>query len=162
MIAPLTSNVNPAVNFKGEEKKTGGVGKAVASAFLPGLGQFIDGRNKEGALFLGATAATGLGTLGLSASILNDKNLSEYADGLDEFMGKAETIAKETTDKKVAKQEIAKLFQEFSKKTPKSIRNKALGIVALLTAGFVLGIANIVDAFKGGKKEETAKVDTVA
>jgi hypothetical protein len=41
------------------EKKKGGAAPAVASAFLPGLGQFIDGRNKEGCKYL-------FGTMGLS------------------------------------------------------------------------------------------------
>ncbi len=37
-----------------QERKTGGVGKGVASALIPGLGQFIDGRTGPGAAFFGA------------------------------------------------------------------------------------------------------------
>ncbi len=44
-----------------QQKKTGGTTKAVASAFVPGLGQFMDGRNAAGAGFLA-------GTLGLGAT----------------------------------------------------------------------------------------------
>ena len=38
-------------------KKTGGAGKALASASIPGLGQFLDGRNKQGAIYLGPGTA---------------------------------------------------------------------------------------------------------
>jgi len=59
--------------FKGElnskGKKTGGAGKAWCSAAIPGLGQFLDGRNKEGGIFLGTF-------LGLNAiRFLQSKNL---------------------------------------------------------------------------------------
>ena len=54
-----------AVSFKGAENtvqnKKGGAGKAVVSWFIPGLGEFLDGRNKEGAIFLGTRL--GVGTL---------------------------------------------------------------------------------------------------
>lgn len=42
------------------ERKTGGGGKAVASTFIPGLGQFMDGRTGAGATFLGMKALLGL------------------------------------------------------------------------------------------------------
>lgn len=47
------SNVNyPKVSFgNNPEKKTGGAGKAWASGIFPGLGQFLDGRNKAGSIF---------------------------------------------------------------------------------------------------------------
>lgn len=54
------------------EKKTGGGGKAVASAFIPGLGQFIDGRGKDGAKYLLAFFGIGAASAGLSKSIVKD------------------------------------------------------------------------------------------
>jgi hypothetical protein len=54
------SAISSGMAFRGsEEKPKGGGGKAVASVFIPGLGQFCDGRNKDGAKFL-------LGFIGLS------------------------------------------------------------------------------------------------
>ena len=50
------------VNFAGnidQPKQKGGAVKAVASAFVPGLGQFLDGRNKDGAKYLGASVGLG-------------------------------------------------------------------------------------------------------
>ena len=54
-----------SVSFKGNENTTvqrqkGGAGKAVASFFIPGLGEFLDSRNKEGAIFLGSRLGTGI------------------------------------------------------------------------------------------------------
>ena len=46
-----------SVNFKGEEKKTGGAGRAWCSVFIPGLGQFLDGRSGAGAAFMGSNVA---------------------------------------------------------------------------------------------------------
>ena len=47
-------NQGYTTNFKRKnENETGGAGKAWASAFVPGLGQFLDDRNEQGALFLG-------------------------------------------------------------------------------------------------------------
>lgn len=54
-------------------KLTGGFGKAVASFFIPGLGQLLDDRKKEGFLFLGSGLA--LDILGGHYSI---KNIQKY------------------------------------------------------------------------------------
>lgn len=62
--------VGPAV--VAPERKTGGGGKGIASAFIPGLGQFVDGRTKQGALFLGGTVAAGAANGLLSRSIMKD------------------------------------------------------------------------------------------
>ena len=64
--------VNPNVNYpQTEQKQKGGAFKAVASTFIPGLGQFCDGRGKAGALFLGGTVAASLGSRALAISSLN-------------------------------------------------------------------------------------------
>lgn len=55
-----------------EQKKTGGAGKAVASAFIPGLGQMCDGSTKKGLAYLGGVAATGVGAKLLSNSVAKD------------------------------------------------------------------------------------------
>ena len=49
-------------------KQTGGTGVAVGSAFLPGLGQLCDGRNKEGAFYM-----IGVGGLGTGGTYLINK-----------------------------------------------------------------------------------------
>ena len=52
---------NSSVAFKGkknnDEKLTGGAGKAVASFFIPGLGQLLDGRKKAAAGVFGSYVA---------------------------------------------------------------------------------------------------------
>lgn len=53
-------------------KKTGGVGKAAVSYFIPGLGEFMDGRKKEGAFYLGSRVGVGLAAGALSYSINKD------------------------------------------------------------------------------------------
>ena len=62
-------------------KKTGGAGKAVASYFVPGLGEFMDGRKKEGAFYLGSRLGAGVAACALSYSINKDtfKALAEDA-----------------------------------------------------------------------------------
>lgn len=102
---------NPVV----QENKKGGGGKAFASAIIPGLGQFMDGRNRAGAAYLGTMAGAGIGINLLSGSIMKD----------------AFTAASETT---LNKQNA-----------------KAFGIFGLAIASFAVWIANIVDAYKGGK-----------
>lgn len=68
------------VAFKGKpEPGTGGAGKAWTSAFIPGLGQFLDGRNGAGAGFMGGTVAafglTGYGAYRLIEKGVNTKNI---------------------------------------------------------------------------------------
>ena len=67
---------NSSIAFKGkknnDEKLTGGAGKAVASFFIPGLGQLLDGRKKAAAGIFGSyiaiTAANRLNFKGIDAS----------------------------------------------------------------------------------------------
>lgn len=110
------------VNFAGnidQPKQKGGAVKAVASAFVPGLGQFLDGRNKDGAKYLGASVGLGAASTLVSVSMLLEEG--------------AETLPKTPVGKFVA-----------------------LGLMGLASTG--LWIANIVDAYKGGKN---AKADAV-
>lgn len=120
-------NVSP-VNFAGtieQPKQKGGAVKAVASAFIPGLGQFMDGRNKDGAKYLGASVG-----LGAASTLVSVSMLRKASQALEEG---AETLPKTPVGKFVA-----------------------LGLMGL--AGTGLWIANIVDAYKGGKN---AKSDAV-
>lgn len=66
-VSPIKSST---FNFKANEneKRKGGGDKAIASAFIPGLGQFCDGRNKAGFGFL-------LGDLGLKIVTLGSAGL---------------------------------------------------------------------------------------
>lgn len=116
------------VNFAGnidQPKQKGGAVKAVASAFVPGLGQFLDGRNKDGAKYLGASVG-----LGAASTLVSVSMLRKASQALEEG---AETLPKTPVGKFVA-----------------------LGLMGL--AGTGLWIANIVDAYKGGKN---AKSDAV-
>ena len=109
-------------------KQTGGVGKGVASAFVPGLGQFCDGRNKEGAAYLGTSAAIALGANALGKSISKD-------------MFQATQAATQNSGF-----DVSKYLKGLSK-------YKMWGALALGLAGTGVWIANIVDAYKGGKKQ---------
>ena len=79
-----------SVSFKGNSQSTqrpkGGAGKAAITWFIPGLGEFLDGRNKEGALFLGSRlgvgALTGVLYTGFAKNILN-----AFANGASSFKG---------------------------------------------------------------------------
>ena len=116
------------VNFAGnidQPKQKGGAVKAVASAFVPGLGQFLDGRNKDGAKYLGASVG-----LGAASTLVSVSMLRKASQALEEG---AETLPKTPVGKFVA-----------------------LGLMGLAATG--LWIANIVDAYKGGKN---AKSDAV-
>lgn len=58
-VGVVSNNIPPRVqSFRGKnDDETGGGGKAVASFFIPGLGQFLDGRTAAGAGFLGGSIA---------------------------------------------------------------------------------------------------------
>ena len=66
----------PSVSFKGNarnyERSKGGAGKAAASLLIPGLGEFLDGRNRQGAIFLGSRLGVALTSVALS--IRNSNN----------------------------------------------------------------------------------------
>lgn len=98
--------------------------QAIASTFIPGLGQFCDGRYKSGALFLGGTVAGTIGTRALALSALNS---------LAKTAGTAGNVMIKTGGK-----------------------GKMIGALALGAATAALGIANIVDAYKGGNSKVEA------
>lgn len=54
------------------EKKKGGTGKAIASALIPGLGQIIDGRTKDGLVDFGTSL--GIGAIGTAIGGLGYKS----------------------------------------------------------------------------------------
>ncbi len=111
------------VEISGKKEKKGSAGKAVASAFLPGLGQLIDGRVKDGLVDMGTTA-------GLKA-LIGVAGLAGYQN----FVKTAETAAKTGISK-----------------TPVGFY-AALAVCALAgIGGFANWIHSIVDGYKGGKK----------
>ena len=55
---------------------TGGTGKAIASAIIPGLGQFCDGRKKDGLTFFGVSSALFIGRKLLNTPPTDVANLS--------------------------------------------------------------------------------------
>ena len=120
-----------SVNFAGkiEQPKTqqkGGAGKAVASAFIPGLGQLIDGRGKDGAKYFGGVVAlkAASGLVGLSIIKKAAKAIEQGAENLP-------------------KTPVAKVA--------------AMSLIGLASLG--LWVANIVDAYKGGKQAKIEKVE---
>lgn len=126
----VTSINSTQVAFKGRdtERKTGGAGKAFASAIIPGLGQFCDGRNKAGAFFL-------VGNLGLKAALIG-LGLS-FLKSAAKFAEKAESSI-----------EAGKVPM------PKGSIGKAIAMCTVSLAATGLWIADIVDAYKGGKKHK--------
>ena len=117
------------ISFSGniqETRQKGGAGKAVASALIPGSGQFLDGRNKEGATYLGGSIG-----LGVASSLVGNSIMKNMAKSLEQ---NAEVMPKTPTGKLAA-----------------------IGLIGLAATG--LWIANIVDAYKGGKQEAKAPVE---
>ena len=90
------------------QKNKGGGGKAIASTFIPGLGQMCDGRTGTGLKFLGGVTLAGIASKLAYTSSLFAKTTKGFAGAM--------------------------------------VAGMALGLTA---AG--LWIANIVDAYKGGK-----------
>lgn len=109
------------------QRKTGGGGKAFASAIIPGLGQFLDGRSAAGTGYLGASVATVLAAGALNKSI--QKDIFQNFDKIPN-----------------EKVNINNILKAVSKRKVYGFRALAIGALALF-------IANIVDAYKGGKKK---------
>jgi hypothetical protein len=77
------SAISSGMAFRGsEEKPKGGGGKAVASAIIPGLGQFCDGRNKDGAKFLLGSIGLGIGSKVLGGLALTAQSPAVQKAGL--------------------------------------------------------------------------------
>lgn len=134
------SQVKPIKPKKIKEEGRGG--KAVASALMPGLGQFCDGRNKDGAKFLLGSIGLDLASLGIIASIV--------APVVKSFMNERAAMT-EGVDLRTILSEI---------KNPKA---KVIGLAGLAIVGFGLWVVNIVDAAKGGlkkTKKPSVKIDS--
>ena len=144
-------------------KQTGGTGKAVASAFIPGLGQFCDDRNEAGIGYLsGVGASTIAGCSFLTKYARDVYNAKEKASHeIFEAKSRASSKAFKTHDK------LGKDFLDYAKQlereatknmlTPeeaaKTVKKGGLYTGAvLLIIGAGLWLANIVDAYKGNKK----------
>ena len=106
----------------GGKKKEKHVGKAIASGFIPGLGQMLDGRIKDGAKDMGTIF--GLGVIGKLTGIL----------GGISFARAAEATAKG----------ISKIPYGFYVAC-------ATGFV-IGTASIVKWVHSVIDAYHGGKK----------
>lgn len=146
----------PAIqtSFKGEEpRKTGGGWKAFASFLLPGLGQFCDGRNKEGAMFLG-------GSIGLS--ILSGITWKKIVNNIHTASAEVtKRIQKQTSelinasaqDASKVKKSADTLTDFFSKTSKTAGKGKFItaGVLALTSLGWT--IASMVDAYKGDRKD---------
>ena len=130
-------SVNQVVSVQPQVKQTGGTGKAVASGFIPGLGQFCDGRNKEGLAYLGAAVGTQVAGYALAKKISNHMlKVVEQTMRANPNVNPAEIVSK-------ASQAIG----EFAKKS----KLGAIATVLLPLAGFGIWIANIADAYKGDR-----------
>ncbi|MBS4760391.1 MAG: hypothetical protein KHX03_06805 [Clostridium sp.] len=106
-----------------KSEKRGSAGKAVASAFLPGLGQFCDGRTKDGFKDLGRHIL--LPAVGTAAGIAGYLNFAKAVEA-------------------GAKTGMTKTPYGFY---------AAIGVAALAGIGtFANWIHSVVDAYKGGKK----------
>lgn len=73
------------------EKQTGGASKAVASAIVPGLGQFLDGRNKEGAAYLGGNVG-----ITVASTLVANSMIKGFAKSIEQG---AETMPKTSAGK---------------------------------------------------------------
>lgn len=112
------------------EKKSGGAGKAWCSTFIPGLGQFLDGRNAAGAFYMGAETML-LGT----------------AAALSFNLGKAVEKGINAKNEKLIEEVISKRSTLF----------KSLGVVASSLGFGALRLADIVSAYKGRKEDNHPK-----
>ena len=103
-------------------KKKGSAGKALASAFLPGLGQMFDGRTKDGIKDM--AAHVGLPTLATVVTYLGVANFAKAVEA-------------------GAKSGVTKTPYGFY---------AAVGVAALAGLGTVANwVHSVVDAYKGGK-----------
>lgn len=108
---------------KCKTKGKGGFAPAAASAVLPGMGQYLDGRKKKAKHYMNLAAITGLLTSAFG------------------FIS-AHKISKEN-----------KVALETGQKAVKSFGAKFAGAAAIASGVATLGVyvASIIDAYKGGK-----------
>lgn len=117
------NSITPGAAPVQSTKKSGGAGKAVASAFVPGLGQFCDGRIGDGFGYLLGTA----GVLYTGVSLIKE-NRAAAEKAIDSVV---------FSNKPTAMRILANL--------PKGSK---LGLAAL-AVGVGVWVRNIVDAYKG-------------
>ena len=132
-----------------EGKKTGGAGKAVASAIIPGSGQLIDGRVGAGLGFLGgALGISGLRFL-LNKNVIkqNEKLITRFSSNLGKKAAQGLITPKEAMKKSIGVG--IKIVKKAFKSAP--VLKKA-AMIALPLAALGLYVTNVVDAYKGGKK----------
>ena len=150
-VSPVSFKGNS--NVQSNQRPKGGAGKAAVSYFIPGLGEFLDGRNKEGAFFLGSRL--GVGVLGGLAS----RNIVKSAtDNVSEFVGNA----MKQLDNDVESFDYGNLIKGTINSYVDAFKANKVSSALYFTAfaaGMGLAIANIVDAYKGGKDN---KVDVEA
>ena len=92
-------NVNKNLSFMGsakdkdsEVKTTGGAGKAVASFFIPGLGQWLDDRKKEALGFFGSFVALTVANR-MNIKSLNDIDLNQVMENGAKGLYKSPVLA---------------------------------------------------------------------
>ena len=130
-------SVNQVVSVQPQVKQTGGAGKAVASAFIPGLGQFCDGRTKEGLTYLGAAVGTQVASYALGKCISKDmlKTVEQMLEA-NPNVNPTEMMSK-----------ASHAIRDFAAKS----KLRAAAVVLLPLAWLGAWIANIADAYKGDK-----------
>jgi len=153
-VTPIVNNSVTPQNFKGNnERKTGGGGKAFASAIIPGLGQFIDGRTGAGVGFLGGS---------IGAAIVHYNLSKDYNKILNYEMAKLNGNTVMKNGKMVVDLTKSKYSNPFklsmdamkspnvveALKSPKMRKAKLLGL-----GMFALWVINIIDAGKGSKNK---------
>lgn len=148
---------------------TGGAGKAVASAFVPGLGQMLDDKKGKGALYLGGTTALAAGSKLLADTYLYGKPIDLFASTWAKKQQLEENF--QLLNNRII--QLRKVFaasdgfKEGIKNVQKAnvnLMNKAseMGFEHMYTKYAAIGlglaaaglwIANIVDAYKGNKNK---------
>src|SRR5215510_12272190 len=117
-VSPYTA-AGVVCNENINNKRTGGAKKAAASFFVPGLGQFLDGRNKEGAAFLSLSA--GLSVLGIC--LRKNAAKTAFKGGLEGMMDSAIRAVRPVS--------------------------KSFAVKAVALAAVVVKIADMMNAYKG-------------
>ncbi len=147
------------------QKRTGGIKKAIASTFVPGLGQFLDSRKKEGCFYL-----IGIG----SSAIVSAKCFSKYNKDVFEASKKASkdifnaqqkaTADAYNTFKPGTEEDLPRYISRMQKKATsgmikpedafKTVKKDRLYIgISTALICIMLLIANVADAYKGDRKK---------
>lgn len=130
------------IPFRGEDSSApaNNFGAAVASYFLPGAGQFINGDKKRGMVHLGALMA-----LSLSTSILFYKNIVAVLEKDGKLRGSGEVANSFATE-----DGLKKNYKNFMKDMTTS---KKIAGVAILVGVYANTISSVINAFKGSPQK---------